>query len=257
MKVNFKFLAIVTFLGLLHSCSNDDDSPVLNAPTITNFEYGEGSTHSDAQVAYKGSDIHFAAAISAEATVSSIVLDIHAHDLVLGEGEVEWDYEQVFTDSEYLAMNPEFHEHIEVPADIPGGEYHLTLTVTDELGNSTEIEGHIDILDPIELSEIFIDPTVVRGTDFHAEFIVLAVNGIHTISVDAHAHGIEPGDGEMEWHYEQIFEEGYHDQTEVEFHQHIDVPATAPVGEYHIVFTVADENGNTKAYDTHLEVTAE
>ncbi|MCM4163454.1 MULTISPECIES: DUF4625 domain-containing protein [unclassified Arenibacter] len=258
MKTNFKFLAIIAFTGvILQSCSNDDDNLALNAPAISNFEYGEGSSHSTERVAYKGSDIHFEAEISAEAVVSSISLDIHAHDLTPGEAEVEWDHEQIFTDTAYLVMNPIFHEHIDVPSNIPAGEYHITLTVTDELGNSTEIEGHIDILDPIGLSDISIASSVVRGDDFHAEFMVHAVHGVHNITVDIHAHGITPGEGEVEWHFEEVFTEGYHDQTEVEFHKHIDVPVTAPAGEYHMVFTVEDDEGNTVNHSAHIDVATE
>lgn len=256
MKTNFRFLAIIAFLGsLLLSCSNDDE-PTLKAPTISNFEYGEGgSSHSTDQVGYKGSDIHLEAEIYAEATVSSISIEIHAHDLTPGDAEVEWDFEQTFTDSKYLVINPTFHEHFNIPDNIPAGEYHVALTVTDELGNSTETEGSIQILDAVTLTDVAIDPTVVRGTDFHAEFMIYAVHSIHSITVDVHAHEITRGEGETEWDYEQEFHEGYHGETEVEFHEHIDVPATAPAGEYHIIFTVEDEAGNTTAYQAHLEVT--
>src|SRR5690606_4534134 len=130
--------------------------------------------------------------VNAEATVSSITLSIHAHDLTPGDGEVVWDFEQVFTDSKYLVINPTFHEHIDIPANIPAGEYHIELTVTDEHGNSTEVEGHIQVLDPISLSDISIDSTVIRGDDFHVEFMINAINGIHNITVDVHAHGISP-----------------------------------------------------------------
>ncbi|WP_235841628.1 DUF4625 domain-containing protein [Confluentibacter sediminis] len=256
MKTNIKLLAMVAFLGIsLYSCSDDDD-PILKAPVISNFEYGEGSTHSTEQVAYKGSDIHMEADINAEATVSSIKLSIHAHDITLGEGEVDWDFEKSFTDSKYLVINPNFHEHIDIPDNIPAGEYHIELVVTDALGNSTEVEGHVQILDPITLSDVSIDTEVVRGDDFHAEFLIDAVNGIHNITVDIHAHGITPGVGEVEWHYEEVFENGYHGETSVEFHEHIDVPTTVPAGEYHMVIIVEDEDGYTKRYDTHIDVTA-
>lgn len=256
MKSNFKFLAIIAFLGLfLNSCSSDDDA-ILEAPIISNFEFGEGSTHSTDPIAYKGSDIHLEAEINAEAIVSSITLSIHAHDLTPNDDEEEWDFEQVFTDSNYLAINPTFHEHIDIPTNAPAGEYHIELLVTDENGNSTEVEGHIEIMDVITLSDISVDATVARGNDFHTEFMISAVNGVHNITVDAHAHGITLADGEVEWDYEAEFEDGYHEETEVEFHEHIDVPVTAPAGEYHIIFTVEDEDGNTKVYETHIDVTA-
>lgn len=256
MKTNFKFLAIIAFLGtFLYSCDSDDD-PALNAPVISNFEYGEGSEHSTEQFAYKGSDIHLEAEINAEATVSSITLSIHAHDLEPGEGEVDWDFEKVYTDAKYLAINPTFHEHVDVPTDIPAGEYHIELTVTDELGNSTEVEGHIQIVDLIVISDFSIDESVARGNDFHVEFMIDAVEGIHSITVDVHAHGLTVGAGEVEWDYEEEFLGDYHEQTSVEFHEHIDVPATAPIGEYHVIFTVQDEDGNTKEFETHIDVTA-
>ncbi|MEP3836921.1 MAG: DUF4625 domain-containing protein [Algibacter sp.] len=258
MKSNLKFLAIVASIGLfLQSCSSDDDSIIaLSVPEITNFEYGEGSSHSTEQVAYKGSDIHLEAEIIAEATVSSITLSIHSHDVELAEGEVEWEFEQVFTDADYMVINPTFHEHVDVPSNIPSGEYHIELLVIDALGNSTEVEGHIEIMDTITLSNFSIDSSVARGEDFHAEFMILAVNGIHSITVDIHAHGLDLAEDEQEWDFETEYLEGYHEETEVEFHQHIDVPATAPAGEYHMLFTVEDEDGNTKAYETHIDITA-
>ena len=255
MKSTFKFFAIVPiFAFLLHSCSSDDDSSGAAAPLISNFEYGEGSAHSTDRVAYKGSDIHLEAEIDAQGSVGDITLSIHAHGLTPGDGEVDWDYEQKFNKSDYMVINPSFHEHVDIPTDIPAGEYHIELTVTDLLGNSTTVEGHLQILDPITLGDISLDTTVVRGNDFHAEFLVGAVHGIHSITLDIHAHGIEPGAGEVEWHLEQVFEEGYHGLTEVEFHEHIDVPATAPAGEYHMVFTIEDEQGNTRSLDAHLVV---
>ena len=256
MKTNFKFLAIIAFLGtFLYSCS-DDDSPVLNAPQISNFEYGEGSALSTEQVAYKDSDIHLEAEIKAEAKVVSITLAIHAHDLTLGENEVDWEFEKVYTDAKYLVINPTFHEHVDVPNNIPAGEYHIELIVTDELGNSTEVEGHLQILDAITFSDFSIDTTASRGNDFHAEFMINAVNGIHSITVDVHAHGLTVGAGEVEWDFEEEFLGKYHEQTSIEFHEHIDIPTTAAVGEYHIIFTVKDEDGNTKKYETHINITA-
>ncbi|MEL4307721.1 DUF4625 domain-containing protein [Joostella sp. CR20] len=257
MKLNFKFLAVL-FLGIIvSSCSSDDDNNLSNgAPEISNFEYGMGgSDHGSDQYAYIGSDIHMEAEIYAEATVSSIAVSIHAHDLEVGEGEEEWDFEQTYTDEKYLVINPTFHEHIDIPTTAPAGEYHVVLTVTDQAGNSTEVEGHLDILDPITISDVSIDSSVARGSDLHAEFMINAVNGVHNILVDIHAHGLTLAEGEVEWDFEQTYEEGYHELTEVEFHEHIDVPATAPAGEYHMSITIEDENGNTTTFESHIDVT--
>ncbi|MDO1498833.1 DUF4625 domain-containing protein [Euzebyella saccharophila] len=257
MKTSLKQLALIACAITLYSCSSDDDGDIqLAAPSITNFEFGEGSTHGGESVAYKGSDIHLEAEITAEATVASITLDIHGHDLEVGEGEEEWDFEQTFTNASYLVINPEFHEHVDIPTTAPAGEYHITLTVTDENGNSTEVEGEIEIMDPITVSDMSIDETVARGSDFHVEFMIEAVNGIHNVSVDIHAHDLELAEGEEEWDFEEVYEEGLHEETSAEFHKHIDVPATAPAGEYHMLITIEDEDGNTKMIATHIDVTA-
>ncbi|TXE11930.1 DUF4625 domain-containing protein [Seonamhaeicola algicola] len=256
MKTNLKRLAIFAFLGIaLFSCSDDDSNPSDAAPQISDFEFGEGSAHSTEPMAYIGSDIHMEAEIYAENKVSSVTVDIHAHDLPVGEGEEEWDYEITYTDESLKAINAELHKHIDIPATAPAGEYHITLTVVDELGNSTEVEGHIDIVHPTTLSNISIDETVVRGEDFHLEFDIEAVNGIHSIMVDVHAHGLTVGEGETEWDEEKIFSEGYHEKTEAEFHEHIDVPTTAPAGEYHIEIAIEDEDGVIKRYEAHIDVT--
>lgn len=258
MKTAIKQLALLLVAAItLHSCSSDDDGGAdLAAPAITNFEFGEGSSHGEEPMAYKGSDIHLEAEINAEATVASIVLDIHADGIEAAEGEEEWEFEQSFTDAKYLVINPTFHEHVDIPANAPAGEYHIKLIVTDENGNSTEVEGHIDIMDPISVSDMSIDETVARGSDFHVEFMIEAVNGIHNVTVDVHAHGLELAEGEEEWDFEAEYEEGLHEETSAEFHKHIDVPSTAPAGEYHMLITIEDEDGNTSVIDTHIDVTA-
>lgn len=247
---------LIPILGLaLFSCQDDDDVN-FKAPVISGFEFGEGGTHSTDGTAYRGTDLHMEAEIMAEANVASITVTIHGHDLEVGEGEEEWDFSQTYTDEKYLVRNPTFHEHIDIPANAPSGEYHLVMEVTDAAGNISEVEGHLEVLSAVATSGLEMDETVVRGSDFHVEFMINAVNGIHQITVDIHTHGITPGTDEVAWHFKESFEEGYHGLTEAEFHEHIDVPATAPAGEYHIVFTVEDEAGNSEKFDSHINVTA-
>jgi len=259
MKSNFKFLAIIAFFGiLLNSCSSDDDasSPSGIAPEITDFAFGEGSTHSTEPVAYTGEDIHIEADIYAEEVVSSITLTIHAHDLTIGENEEEWEYTHVYEGGDYEAINPSFHVHVDVPQYAAQGEYHIELTVEDMSGNITETEGHIDIINLITFSNAEIDETVVRGEEFHLDVEIGALNSIHELTVDIHAHDLTVEDGEVEWDGEFDFSADYHDETEADFHTHIDVPATAPAGEYHLTITVEDEDGNTESYETHIDITA-
>ncbi|MBL3658613.1 DUF4625 domain-containing protein [Fulvivirga sediminis] len=262
LRARLFLVALVCFSTFMACSDDDDDTPSLPAPTITDFEYGKGSSHSTGQVGYKGSNLHTEAKIVAEASVKSITLTIHGHDLKIADGEVEWDFEKVFTDEKYLVKNPTFHEHIAIPANIPSGEYHITLLVTDQAGKTTESEGHLEIMEgetdteEISYSDISIDETVVRGKDLHTEFFIDAHHGIHHIIVNIHGHDLTVGEGEEEWHFEQEFEEGYHGETEVEFHEHIDVPATAPVGEYHATFIIEDEEGHKLEFESHIEVAA-
>lgn len=253
--VVLRAMLITAVFAFLVSCSEDDE-PTLEAPVISNFAFGEGSDHSTEPVAYKGSDLHMEADIVASANIASISVEIHGHDLTPAEGEEEWDFEQTFTDEKYRVRNATLHEHIDIPANIAAGEYHITLTVTDEAGNSTETEGDLEILDVIAYSDFSMDETVARGSDVHAEFMINAIHGVHHVMVDIHGHDIVVGEGEVEWHYENAFEEGYHGETEVEFHEHIDIPATAPAGEYHATFTIEDEEGNVQEFEADFVVTA-
>ena len=165
MKTLFKSLFLFALAAfVLQSCSDDDDDVVVGAPVISNFEVGgahdeqgdedhdedhedEDHDHGDEGVVHKGEGMHVGADILAQVRVRSITLEIHGHDLVAAAGEVEWDFDEVYTDPKYLVLNPEFHEDIMVPANIPSGEYHVKLTVTDEAGNSTVAEVDIEIED--------------------------------------------------------------------------------------------------------------
>ena len=159
MKTLLKSLLLFALAAfVLQSCSDDD--VVVAAPVISNFEVGSADEHGDEDhgdedqahegEVHKGEGMHVGADILAQVRVSSITLEIDGHDIVAAAGEVEWEFEQVYTDPKYLVLNPEFHEDIQIPANIPSGEYHVKLTVTDEAGNSTVAEADVDIVDKEE-----------------------------------------------------------------------------------------------------------
>lgn len=159
MKTLLKSLLLFALAAfVLQSCSDDD--VVVAAPVISNFEVGSADEHGDEDhgdedhahegEVHKGEGMHVGADILAQVRVSSITLEIDGHDIVAAAGEVEWEFEQVYTDPKYLVLNPEFHEDIQIPANIPSGEYHVKLTVTDEAGNSTVAEADVDIVDEEE-----------------------------------------------------------------------------------------------------------
>ncbi|MGV3763760.1 DUF4625 domain-containing protein [Parapedobacter sp.] len=89
------------------------------------------------------------------------------------------------------------------------------------------------------------------GGDLHIDAPILAPGGIANITLGIHP---ESGDG---WTFEQVFTEGYEGLKNADFHEHIDVPAEATEGEYHLHLTVTDQAGQIAEVESHLEITAE
>jgi hypothetical protein len=154
MKSIFKPILLFLFSSILFiSCTKDDIKP----PVISNLEVGavhdedhsdEGGEdeHADEGVAHPGESMHIGADILAFARIETITIDIHSDEVTPGEGEVAWEFEQVYTDAKYRVLNAELHEDITVPANAALGEYHVYIIVTDEAGNSTTAETHFDMV---------------------------------------------------------------------------------------------------------------
>ena len=154
MKSIFKPILLFLFSTILFiSCTKDDIKP----PVISNLEVGavhdedhsdEGGEdeHADEGVAHPGESMHIGADILAFARIETITIDIHSDEVTPGEGEVAWEFEQVYNDAKYRVLNAELHEDITVPANAALGEYHVYIIVTDEAGNSTTAETHFDMV---------------------------------------------------------------------------------------------------------------
>ena len=90
----------------------------------------------------------------------------------------------------------------------------------------------------------------MQGDDMHLEADIVAEGLIKRIDVEIHQEG-----GTFE--IEKAYTEGkYIGVKNVEFHEHIDIPETAPLGEYHLHFTVTDQAGQTVTAEEHIEVIA-
>jgi len=102
----------------------------------------------------------------------------------------------------------------------------------------------------IESLEVGIDNsgTAHPGSDLHLDAAILAPGGIASITLTIHP---ENGDG---WEFERVFTDGYEGLKNADFHEHIDVPADAAEGEYHLHLTVADKAGNTVEAESHLDI---
>ena len=154
MKSIFKPILLFLFSSILFiSCTKDDIKP----PVISNLEVGAvhdedhsdesgEDEHADEGVAHPGESMHIGADILAFARIETITIDIHSDEVTPGEGEVAWEFEQVYTDAKYRVLNAELHEDIAVPANAAFGEYHVYVIVTDEAGNSTTAEAHFDMV---------------------------------------------------------------------------------------------------------------
>ena len=128
------FAAAAALILSATSC-NKEENPA--KPTVTLTEVG----HDNSKTAMRGDDMHLEADILAEGLIKRIDVEIHQED---GGFEIEKSY----TEGKYVGVkNVEFHEHIDIPADAPLGEYHLHFTVVDNEGQTAMAEAHIEIIE--------------------------------------------------------------------------------------------------------------
>jgi hypothetical protein len=135
MSLAMAFACVLSF-GFT-SCSNDDDD-IVAKPTVTLTEVG----HGNGKHAHPGHDLHLEADIVANGLIQRIDIEIHQE-----EGE-NFEIKKSFTTGKYIGVkNTEFHEHIDIPANAPLGEYHLHLTVTDQKGQQTRVESELELVE--------------------------------------------------------------------------------------------------------------
>jgi len=90
--------------------------------------------------------------------------------------------------------------------------------------------------------------TAYPGSDLHLDAEILAPGTIASIKLEIHP---EAGEG---WTFEKVYTTGYAGVKNADFHEHIDVPDDAAVGEYHLHLVVTDNAGNTAEAESHLEI---
>lgn len=132
-----KYLAIMAIACVItfsfNSCG--DDEPAVAFPEINLTEVG----HDNSKHAHPGHDMHLEAEIVAQGVINGIHVEI---EQVGGSYKIKKDY---LKDSPYLGVkNCEFHEHIDIPAAAPLGDYKLYFTVVDKLGQQTTVEADIE-----------------------------------------------------------------------------------------------------------------
>ena len=248
MKKNLLFKAILIFglcMFIFSSCKNDDPNnaakPVINLTEI-------GAENSKTVTA--GSDLHLEGEIIAESLIKRI--DIEIHQKQGGDFKIT----QSFIDGKYIGVkNVTFHEHIDIPAEAPDGEYQLNFAVTDQLGQTEMKKSELMIKDAPEhikvkdlkfgASHDFPDNKIgYIGTKPMFSAHITAENGLAKIVVHIHNEEGTPKfevdttytfEGEKEW--------GISGQ-----HKHIAISDKAPVGEYHMHVSVYDKQGEVSEH---------
>lgn len=234
-------IAATVLLGLsavaFTSCDDEKDEPKAAAPVVNLAEVGEENS----KEAVAGKDLHLEGEIVADGLIKRIDVEIHQ------ENGGNFKIEKSYTEGKYIGVkNTTFHEHIDIPADAPAGAYHLHFTVTDRLGQQTTFESELNVTvsKPGSPEITFVEVgegnslKAVAGEEMHLEANIKAEKKIAQIVVELHK---EDGSYEKEF----TFTGKYLGETSATFHEHLQLPADMPAGEYHLHFTVTDAEGNS------------
>lgn len=233
------------------SCSSDDDDDNPAKPVINLTEVGSENS----KIGVAGNDLHLEGSIIADGLIKQIDIEIHQ------ESGGNYTIEKSYTDGKYIGVkNADFHEHIDIPADAPAGDYHLHFTVTDQSGQTTTAESELTI-ESVPVNITIEGLTFGAGHDFADNKIgyigtapvvgatsIKAEDGIAKVFVEIHSEG-ETAAFELDTTYV------FNGETELaDFHKHVLIPDNAPAGDYHFHLKVYDKNGKSLEKSLDVEV---
>ena len=258
---NIFYLFTITAILGLSSCSDDDSNNGLDdqAPVITINE------PTDDEAVAVGGEVHLDVDLEDDIELASYKIEIHnnfdghTHDRSAGVNQtIPWSLNQT-QDLEPGQTTFNIHEHLEVPANAAEGAYHLGIIALDQAGNQTEAyveiivgEDHSGEEHGISITNILVEDGT-KGGEIHAEASLTAEHGIETVSISLHGHDLTPEGDEVDWTLDENFTN--YSGNSAEFHQHIDVPANATPGEYHMTITVIDTEGHSHSEGVHFHIT--
>ena len=101
----------------------------------------------------------------------------------------------------------------------------------------------------VELTEVGLQNSKIGfvGSDLHIEGTILSEALIQKIEIQIHQE--EGGD----FSFGKAYTDGkYVNVKNLDFHEHIDIPVDAPLGEYHLHLTVTDQQGQTTTAEAEL-----
>lgn len=239
-------MSIITF----SSCSNDDDDkPAKPAINLTEI----GSENSKRGVA--GSDFHLEGSVIADGLIKQIDIEIHQ------ESGGSFKIDKSYKEGKYIGVkNADFHEHIDIPADAPAGDYHLHFTVTDQFGQTTTVESEVAI-EAVPVDILIEGLKFGSGHDFLDDKIgyigtapvvevasIKADNGIDRVFIEIHSEG-ETAAFDLDTTYI------YTGETELkDFHKHVLIPDDVPAGDYHFHLKVYDKSGKSLEKSMDIEI---
>lgn len=252
-KIVFRAIMLLNIcLVLFTGCDNDDDkNPV--KPVVNITELGSGHDSPNDKTAYIGKDIHIETEIVAEGLIKQIEVEVH-------QKNGSYEFGKVYTDEKYVGKkNTTLHEHLDIPSDAVAADYHLFLTVTDQLGQTTTAESDLT-LKAVPVSITIDGLSFGSGHDFPENKIgyigtapvieaasIKVENGIEKIYVMMH------GEENNDYKIEAAFE--YEGETELmDFHKHISIPDNAPAGDYHLHFKVTDKKGESLEKSMDIQI---
>ncbi|MFH1121570.1 MAG: DUF4625 domain-containing protein [Bacteroidota bacterium] len=96
----------------------------------------------------------------------------------------------------------------------------------------------------------------VIGADLHIDAEIFAEGKIADIMIEIHLEGdheIKSG-LDTEWEFDSTYTIGYAGVKNVDFHEHIDIPASAEAGDYHFHLIVTDMEGNRSEKEAELKL---
>lgn len=86
------------------------------------------------------------------------------------------------------------------------------------------------------------------GGDLHIDAQIVAPGDIDRVQLTIHP------EGSSGWELDTVFTEGLSGLKNADFHKHIDIPASAGLGDYHLHLVVVDKNGNKAEIESELQV---
>jgi len=101
--------------------------------------------------------------------------------------------------------------------------------------------------------------TAYAGGDLHIEAEVLADGKIQYILLEIHPEGVHEtdqvsGTSGTPWEVDTLYTGKYSGVKNTSFHEHLDIPATADTGHYHVHFIVTDMEGNQATIEEELHL---